>query len=1056
MTTAQDATIELVKTNKRDFLVGLEKKYQQRWEDEKLFEVDAPPPSEHEQHPKWFGTFPYPYMNGSLHLGHGLTISKIEFNAGYQRLLGKRTLLPAGMHCSGMPIKAAADKLAREIEIFGPDFEGYSDDANMDALVMVPDQANTSAPVDMAKKGANTTGLTYQFQIMESTDIPCTEIKKFANPSYWLQYFPTVTKEDYIALGLRVDWRRSFITTDANPYYDSFIRWQMNKLYKLGKIKYGKFCTIYSPKDGQPCLAHDRYHGEALNVRGYIGIKMKVLKWSEDAETELKGKPNGKNVYLVAATAHPETIHGQRNCFVGTSIKYGLFHINDNDVYVCTYRAMRNMVYQGLTHPEGQVNQITEIDGSKLVGTKITMPFASDPEVYVLPMENVLATKGTGIVTSVPSDSPDDCATLLDPKKPESSKIKPEWATKEPVQMLTTPTYGDLTAPTFVEQLKIDSQKGAKPLAEAKEIAYKPGFYNGKTLVGEFKGMEVSDAESRVREWMIEAGEAFLYYEPEGLVVSRSGDECVVALVDEWYLDYEDEAWKAQARKLLSQMETYFPETRHAFEVALDRLGKWACARIYGLGSKVPWDPKFLVESLSDSTVYMSYYTISHLLQGGTFDGSKPGPLGITADQMTNEVWEFVLGSATEYPDTTTPHEKLDALKNEFSYFYPLDIRSSGKDLIANHLTFAIYNHAALFPERYWPRSMRANGHLMVNGKKMGKSTGNSLTLRQCLQRFGADATRLALADAGDGIEDTNFEEKTANAAVLRLHTLIDWCKEMLEDESRANLRPADSPKDSYHDCVFENEINELINITKTNYEATLYKEALRTGFYELQSSRDWYHEVTSDIGMHAGLITYWIRTTALLVSPIAPHFAEHLWTELLKEPQSIQLARWPTPSTPVERSVLDAAKYMRSTLESIRDAEASMVKWGRKEIKTKGIVSNLPKRKAVRIFVASKLKEEITKRGSIEDEKAMPFIMDVKKCTGEFGTATALNRTLLFSEREALEIILPYLKRHLGFSEGEVMSVEDVTGKEGPGFMDSIIKSAEPGSPAFVFWNTD
>ena len=62
-------------------------------------------------------------------------------------------------------------------------------------------------------------------------------------------------------------------------------------------------------------------------------------------------------------------------------------------------------------------------------------------------------------------------------------------------------------------------------------------------------------------------------------------------------------------------METYTVETRNAFEGVLAWLNKWACARTYGLGSKIPWDPTFLVESLSDSTIYMSYYTVAHLLQ---------------------------------------------------------------------------------------------------------------------------------------------------------------------------------------------------------------------------------------------------------------------------------------------------------------------------------------------------------------------------------------------------------------------------------------------------------
>ena len=59
----------------------------------------------------------------------------------------------------------------------------------------------------------------------------------------------------------------------------------------------------------------------------------------------------------------------------------------------------------------------------------------------------------------------------------------------------------------------------------------------------------------------------------------------------------------------------------------------------------------------------------------------------------------------------------------------------------------------------------------------MSKSTGNSLTMRDAVDKFGADATRLSLADAGDGVEDANFEEKAANANILRVHTLLTWCE---------------------------------------------------------------------------------------------------------------------------------------------------------------------------------------------------------------------------------------------------------------------------------------
>lgn len=160
-----------------------------------------------------------------------------------------------------------------------------------------------------------------------------------------------------------------------------------------------------------------------------------------------------------------------------------------------------------------------------------------------------------------------------------------------------------------------------------------------------------------------------------------------------------------------------------------------------------------------------------------SIDGKTPGPLGVTPEQMTDEVWDYILCDGAWPEPSPLPRAKADAMKHEFEYFYPFDVRSSGKDLIGNHLTFCVYVHAALFPEDKWPLSMRTNGHLMLNGKKMSKSTGNSLTLREGIEKFGADAMRLTLADAGDGVEDANFDEKTANANILRVHTLLQWCE---------------------------------------------------------------------------------------------------------------------------------------------------------------------------------------------------------------------------------------------------------------------------------------
>ena len=98
------------------------------------------------------------------------------------------------------------------------------------------------------------------------------------------------------------------MTTPANPYYDAFVRWQMNKLHALGKIKFGERYTIYSPKDGQPCMDHDRADGEGIGPQEYTAIKMQVTEWSPAAQKALEGNLGGRQVYLVAATLRPETM----------------------------------------------------------------------------------------------------------------------------------------------------------------------------------------------------------------------------------------------------------------------------------------------------------------------------------------------------------------------------------------------------------------------------------------------------------------------------------------------------------------------------------------------------------------------------------------------------------------------------------------------------------------------------------------------------------------------------------------------------------------------------
>jgi leucyl-tRNA synthetase len=222
--------------------------------------------------------------------------------------------------------------------------------------------------------------------------------------------------------------------------------------------------------------------------------------------------------------------------------------------------------------------------------------------------------------------------------------------------------------------------------------------------------------------------------------------------MDQWYLDYGEESWKKTALEWVDNadgkgLKTYSKEAKHAFHGVLNWLNQWACARTYGLGSKLPWDPQFLVESLSDSTIYMAYYTVAQILHKDIY-GREKGTGNIAPEQMTDEVWDYIF-TRRELDDdilssSKIPKETIEKMRREFEYWYvysfitqyvlldimrtltrneniryPLDLRVSGKDLIPNHLTFFLYIHLAIFPPEYWPRGVRANGHLTLNGEKM-------------------------------------------------------------------------------------------------------------------------------------------------------------------------------------------------------------------------------------------------------------------------------------------------------------------------------------------------
>jgi leucyl-tRNA synthetase len=216
-------------------------------------------------------------------------------------------------------------------------------------------------------------------------------------------------------------------------------------------------------------------------------------------------------------------------------------------------------------------------------------------------------------VTSVPSDAPDDYVAL------KELQDKPEYRKKfgltdemvmpfavVPIINITVPRSADepdgwssdKAAELWSERLQIKSTKEREKLDEAKHKTYNAGFSFGKMLVGPYRGEKVSIAKPKEKADMVAAGEAVVYFEPEGFVKSRTGEECVVAMTDQWYLKYGEESWRASVSAHVNDPSSFAPysqEILDKFNFTLGWLNEWACSRLFGLGTQVLHRPLFIL-----------------------------------------------------------------------------------------------------------------------------------------------------------------------------------------------------------------------------------------------------------------------------------------------------------------------------------------------------------------------------------------------------------------------------------------------------------------------------
>ena len=1094
-------------SNRLAHLREIELSRQKAWKENHVFEADAEEdwPSKYDfetkNKKKYLITFPYPYMNGRLHLGHAFSLSKAEFQSRYQRLQGKNVLFPFGFHCTGMPIAAAAKRVAKEFKE-DPDTVAHirekMEKKKEEAKKNKEDKKGKKDKKDEKSEKEKKAPMT-QVEILKEVGVADEDLHKFAEPEFWLEYFPPYAKADLEKLGINADFRRSFITTEKQKYYDKFVQWHMLKLKQHDFVAFGKRNAIFSMSEDQPCADHDRSCGEGLGPQEYTLIKLKLLDGDKVPESIKKLLSENKNIYLVAATLRPETMYGQTNCYILPKGEYGFYEMANGEIYVTSEHAILNMAYQEKTKIPKKAEPLLKIKGEELIGVKISAPLSVHKEVYLFPMETISMSKGTGIVTSVPSDSPDDYINLLNFKNDE--KLRNKWGiTKEmifePVHIINLEGFSGLAAKDVVEKLKIKSPKEKEKLQKAKEEVYTQGFYKGIIDIGPYKGQPIKDVKDKVKADLIQSGEADTYFEPEGLVKNRIGEECVVALVDQWYLKYGEEQYKEFVLNHVrsDKFNPYSSSTLKGFEQVIGWLSSWGLSRTFGLGSHIPWDKQFLIESLSDSTIYMAYYTIANYLHEDIY-GLHPKN-GILPEMLTEEVFDYIfLGKELDFSKTQIPEKVLKEIRNSFTYWYPMDLRCSGKDLIGNHLTMSLYNHAVVWDKNpdYMTRGYFCNGYILVDGEKMAKSKGNFLTINDLIDNYGCDASRITLADCGDTLDDANFLREISNLSVNRLYSFENFIKILVNEvwnkipDFKITDPDGEIKLDNLFDKIFDNNINYLIKQATQAYEEMKYKNVLKYAFYEMINAKDQYILFNADdyTKLNPVLMVRFLKIFFIMNNPIIPHFTEYMYITYLnpifeksgldsKKMEFLCRAKFPTPSSEVDTKLFEYNKYMNKVIQGIRDTASKKVKKGKKEeknekkeikIKVYYAKEYTPMQKEVLGFLRKQTYDENNKITSL-DEKGAPLYKNEilsdekidknsKKNMLEFAAfkakeveslgKEALNEQLQFNEEEVLKNNIELFKKLSGVKDIEFTEYDEKNKPKG------MKDNAIPGKPIYV-----
>ena len=235
-------------------------------------------------------------------------------------------------------------------------------------------------------------------------------------------------------------------------------------------------------------------------------------------------------------------------------------------------------------------------------------------------------------------------------------------------------------------------------------------------------------------------------------------------------------------------------------------------------------------------------------------------------------------------------------LDQNANYWLPVDLYIGGIEHAILHLLYARFFHKVLRDldlvvtnEPF--KKLLTQGMVLKDGSKMSKSKGNTVDPQELIDRYGADTVRLFMMFAAPpelSLEWSDDGVAGAHRFLKRLHTLVTehvgqgnhLTSHMLELDALS-----DSARDLYR------KLHETVAKVSDDIGRRYHFNTAIAAVMELTNSAIKFNATTESDWQ---VLSEVIETLVILLSPITPHIAQHLWSQLGNDGSLID-TNWPT-----------------------------------------------------------------------------------------------------------------------------------------------------------------